>query len=1127
MMSYLDANLTALSAALGPGPAPPSDTTGRCSVEGAGEARVLYLTTSHGARLALNSARDPAAEARRTVERALGGSQHPGLVVLIGLGLGYTIDAVETLLPDARIIAVEPEPAAVRALLARRDFTQLFASNRLLLLWGPAYHGAATGWRFFDGVDSRLTLVHPVVAREYPDEVAAAVRAVEGMAFGAQANAEARRRFAGQYLLNTLGNLAVIAGSGDACHLTDAFTGTPAVIISAGPSLDQSLASLREVAGRALLIAVDTALRPLLSAGIAPHLVVAVDPGDANARHLTDLPDTRGAYLVAEGSVSPRAFGTFLDRVFTFKVSDHHPWPWLRTLGIERQVLRAWGSVAATSLDLAVRAGCDPIVFVGQDLAFTGHQPYCRNTTYETDWAEAAGRGTSLRDSWAAWRAGRGGVAMRDVSGAIVETSPSLVAVRDWLLAQCAQHPGRRFVNAGGAGILAGAGIELAPLTAALPSTGRPIAFEERLERAHGTSPRAVAAVRTAALELADALERQAQPTLSMTWREFTAGTVTEDDLVHALRRNRATGAAGAPALSVAAVPDWLIDVLRVLDERRGSFDVSRAAATATTWPPIGAFAERVEAIRSACWNDTPALQARSMPRGQSAEPLIGRATLAAARLLARPRLAASPAPGVVRGTVGLATGWFPMTALVTWVPEAWADIAAFEDCLCEGMHLARSLPLPPAPTFHDAAIAADDTDVTLGDGQPSRSMPVDHYARLCVVREWLHLVYLLDAAPGRAARVPAAHLRTPWDPAPGASAVAVEVTLAPSPAGRGGLPMPLTVAPYALMRHVTGYVAAPGAARDASRGRLLVGAVRCGLPDIRDVELRLHAVASLHPRNTPDPRDVFITAPPLLTVRPVILTERGMPGTQRCVALDDATVLATPAHGAASLRIAADATWVSEPTHDIQLVGEVPLSADGARVIWGHHPVPYVGVREAGGALRHTEPVPFTPLRPVVTSDGTVFWATDRGLWEWTPGGRYQRLADIPPCFGIRLVEDGCRLDPRFVAPSGHPIRRRDGVAWVWRRSTGTVEPVTLDALGPCWCSQARDGWQLDTYPHADIVRIVTPADRTFDLACFYPVQAAWAGPTLVVTTRHGDVLAFPSLAHALREAGEGRSQK
>jgi hypothetical protein len=591
MMSYLDANLTALSAALGPGPAPPSDTTGRCSVEGAGEARVLYLTTSHGARLALNSARDPAAEARRTVERALGGSQHPGLVVLIGLGLGYTIDAVETLLPDG-----PPRgSSSCRAFAGAARLHQLPASNRLL---GLAYHGAATGWRF-DGADSRLTLVHPVVARSISTKSPRRCARGRGHGVRRQANAEARRRFAGQYLLNTLGNLAVIAGSGDACHLTDAFTGTPAVIISAGPSLDQSLASLREVAGRALLIAVDTALRPLLSAGIAPHLVVAVDPGEANARHLTDLPDTRGAYLVAEGSVSPRAFGTFLDRVFTFKVSDHHPWPWLRTLGIERQVLRAWGSVAATSLDLAVRAGCDPIVFVGQDLAFTGHQPYCRNTTYETDWAEAAGRGTSLRDSWAAWRAGRGGVAMRDVSGAIVETSPSLVAVRDWLLALCAQYPGRRFVNAGGAGILAGAGIELARHRG--PAVHRQAIAFERLERAHGTSPRAVATVRTAALELADALERQAQPTLSMTWREFTAGTVTEDDLVHALRRNRATGAAGDPALSVAAVPDWLIDVLRVLDERRGSFDISRAAATATTWPPIGGVRRTRRGDRSAC----------------------------------------------------------------------------------------------------------------------------------------------------------------------------------------------------------------------------------------------------------------------------------------------------------------------------------------------------------------------------------------------------------------------------------------------------------------------------------------------------------------------------------------------
>jgi hypothetical protein len=47
-------------------------------------------------------------------------------------------------------------------------------------------------------------------------------------------------------------------------------------------------------------------------------------------------------------------------------------------------------------------------------------------------------------------------------------------------------------------------------------------------------------------------------------------------------------------------------------------------------------------------------------------------------------------------------------------------------------------------------------------------------------------------------------------------------------------------------------------------------------------------------------------------------------------VALDDATVLATPAHGAAA-STSPPMPHGLEPTHDIQLVGEVPLSADGA----------------------------------------------------------------------------------------------------------------------------------------------------------------------------------------------------
>src|SRR5437764_344282 len=106
----------------------------------------------------------------------------------------------------------------------------------------------------------------------------AAADRVDRTTFGVVANANARKRFAGRYLLNTLTNLPVIAREANAGALFDGFSDVPAIIVSAGPSLDRNIPKLRKFHDRGLMIAVDTALRPLLGAGIYPQLVVSVDP---------------------------------------------------------------------------------------------------------------------------------------------------------------------------------------------------------------------------------------------------------------------------------------------------------------------------------------------------------------------------------------------------------------------------------------------------------------------------------------------------------------------------------------------------------------------------------------------------------------------------------------------------------------------------------------------------------------------------------------------------------------------------------------------------------------------------------------------------------------------------------
>src|SRR4030095_4621221 len=102
--------------------------------------------------------------------------------------------------------------------------------------------------------------------------------------------------------------------------------------------------------------------------------VVALDPSDANARPLTGIVVPDSTSLVAEPSIAPDSFSAFRGRVFAFRVAEHAPWPWLRSMGIDCGTLRAGGSVVTSTFDLALRMGGDPLVCIGTDLAYTNGQ---------------------------------------------------------------------------------------------------------------------------------------------------------------------------------------------------------------------------------------------------------------------------------------------------------------------------------------------------------------------------------------------------------------------------------------------------------------------------------------------------------------------------------------------------------------------------------------------------------------------------------------------------------------------------------------------------------------------------------------------------------------------------------
>ncbi|MDP1569138.1 MAG: DUF115 domain-containing protein [Vicinamibacterales bacterium] len=473
--------------------------------------------------IAVHSARDPLREADAQVTRALGDGA-TDLLVVIGLGLGHVLEVLTARQWPGRVLSLEPEPALVALGAARPSVQAWLGMDRLRIIAAPAFHDTQETWRWFDGdAAAPPILVNPPLARVRPDGVRAAMACLERLRFGARANVEAQRALGARYLLNTLANIPSLARERSVLALQNQALGRPAVVIGAGPSLDQNLSALRDVGARAVIIAVDTALRPLLTAGIAPDYVVALDASEANARHLCDLPACPGTSLVAEASLDPVALDAFRGRTFFFSVSPHQPWPWLESHGVSNGRLDAWGSVLTAAFDLARRMGCHPVVFAGADLAFTDDRAYCAGITNEIDWRRDAAWGISWEtqrvQQLAAWTT----VEAPGVHGAPVRTAPHLLAFRDWIVEQAQRRDGPRIINATGGGVLSGPGVEqagLATVVAGWPARGT----TERSASGETRTP----AIENAALLAAAASVAAGHAPMPVEWLTFADGLTAD-----------------------------------------------------------------------------------------------------------------------------------------------------------------------------------------------------------------------------------------------------------------------------------------------------------------------------------------------------------------------------------------------------------------------------------------------------------------------------------------------------------------------------------------------------------------------------------------------------------------------
>lgn len=165
-------------------------------------------------------------------------------------------------------------------------------------------------------------------------------------------------------------------------YLKNQFMDIPAIICGAGPSLSKDIDTLRSLDNRALIFAGGSAITALSNHNICPHFGVAIDPNREEYRCFKagcafEMP------LLYMSRVSSQIFTT-CNGIYGYLYAEGEDLieRWVADNIEVKKVLLQTGlnsealSVTTTCIQIAATFGCNPIIFLGVDLAFTGGQLY-------------------------------------------------------------------------------------------------------------------------------------------------------------------------------------------------------------------------------------------------------------------------------------------------------------------------------------------------------------------------------------------------------------------------------------------------------------------------------------------------------------------------------------------------------------------------------------------------------------------------------------------------------------------------------------------------------------------------------------------------------------------------------
>ena len=317
---------------------------------------------------------------------------NPATFVVFGIGMGHTVRGLRAF-SSAPLVVFEPNPGLLRSFFENgpsdlSDVPIVCSIHDLTQLWP----------RLSNGKQSVTVVNTPGYGELFPEQ-AKSLRATLGeLVQRSGVNDATHRLRARVWIQDVFANLELLRDHPTFLALAGQYQGVPAFIVGAGPSLGKNGRLLAEAAQKGIVFALNSSARALDSYGVEPQVLACMESIDVS--HLFEGVSyidrvARAVSMTAHPRNLRTGGGPLLP---IFEGIQQQDLPLTALLGFPG--LSVSGSVSTVAFSLAQRLGCSPIVFVGQDLAYTDGRAYAVGTAYEDSRVRLAADGQSLEHDW-------------------------------------------------------------------------------------------------------------------------------------------------------------------------------------------------------------------------------------------------------------------------------------------------------------------------------------------------------------------------------------------------------------------------------------------------------------------------------------------------------------------------------------------------------------------------------------------------------------------------------------------------------------------------------------------------------------------------------------------------------